>query len=309
MVTIHQGEIDNLTKKGHVSIGELIAALEEVFLLYGRGKAENTHKEVESTTNPYHVHIELGARIPGYELLKVIDERKPGGKTEKDITITLTHGSETFTIKGDYVTDVRTGIAGALAAKYFKDKVEHIAIIGAGKVPRQFALTAEYLFHPKEIRFATRSESSRKEFEGFLRQYTSASIKAYDIYNTEHRKELLMGIDVLFEAAPLDNPLRFEEISLMHPAAHISSMTGDGLQHNFEERVLKNCVVIVDDESAARKSGELRHTPDVPAVGTIGEASLGKFHAYQKERTFYDSTGMGISDLAIAKLFVEKYQE
>lgn len=308
MKTISQEEIEALIREGHPSIGELIAALEEVFQLYGRGQAENTHKKVASSTNPYHVHIELGARIPGYELLKVIDERKPGGKTEKDITITLTHGDETFTIKGDYITDARTGIAGALAAKYLTDKIDTIAIIGAGKVPRQFALAAEYLFHPEEIRFATRSETSRREFEEFLRKYTHASIKAYDIYNAGQRIELLSGADMLFEAAPLDTQLRYEEIALMQPNAHISSMTGDGLQHNFEEEVLRRCKIIVDDESAARKSGELRHVPDANVLGTIGEAALGKLHAYKKERTFYDSTGMGISDLGIAKLIVAKFQ-
>ena len=307
MKTILPEDIETLTRTSQISMGAFINALEEIFRLYGKGQAMNTHKHVKSTTNPYHVHIELGAKIPEYELLKVIDETKPEGKTEKDTTITLYHENETFVLKGDFITDTRTGIAGALAAKYLVGQVSKIAIIGAGKVPRQFALAAEYLFHPEEIRFATRSESSRKDFEGFLRKNTQARVKAYDIYNAEHRRELLKKTDLLFEAAPLDAQLRYEEITLMNPHAHISSMTGDGLHHNFEAEVLRRCAIIVDDEASARKSGELRHVPAAKILGTIGEASLGKFQTYRRERTFYDSTGMGISDL-IAKVIVEKYR-
>src|SRR3989338_3461382 len=126
MKTILPEDIETLTRTSQISMGAFINALEEIFRLYGKGQAMNTHKHVKSTTNPYHVHIELGAKIPEYELLKVIDETKPEGKTEKDTTITLYHENETFVLKGDFITDARTGIAGALAAKYLVGQVSKI---------------------------------------------------------------------------------------------------------------------------------------------------------------------------------------
>ena len=214
---------------------------------------------------------------------------------------------------GDYIVNSRTGIAGALAAKYLTQNPKVIAIIGAGNVPEQFVLAANVLFkNLEEIRFATRSSDSRERFRKFLDDNTAENLRifAYDVYKMEDRRKLLEGADILFEAAPLDpdKKITYDEIRLMRPDAHISSMTGDGKQDNFEERVLKESAIIVDIESGARNSGQLKNVKsEIKIIGTIGEASKGKFDQYKSRLTFYDSTGMGISDLAVAKLIVGKY--
>lgn len=315
-IKISEDDLNGLIKERKIAIEEAINSVEEIFKLYADGIAKNTAKKVSQNKQgeEYFVHIEQGAEIPGYNLYKTIHETKPDGRTHKDITITLTTTQERFEIDaGDYIVNSRTGIAGALAARYLTQNPEVIAIIGAGNVPEQFVLAANVLFKDlKEIRFATRSPDSRERFRRFLEDNVGdLRIFAYDVYNMEDRRRLLSGADILFEAAPLDSDkkITYDEIKLMKSDAHISSMTGDGKQDNFEERVLKEGAIIVDIESGARNSGQLKNArSDIKIIGTIGEAAKGKFDQYKNKLTFYDSTGMGISDLAVAKLIVERYK-
>jgi len=315
VVKISEEDINKLIEEGKITVEEMINSVDEVFRFYADGTAKNTAKKVEQNKEggEYFVHIEQSAEIPGYSLYKVIHETKPDGKTHKDITITLTTTQERFKIAaGDYIINSRTGIAGALAAKYLTYNPKVIAIMGAGNVPEQFVLAANFLFkNLEEIRFATRSPESRERFRRFLEDNTDdLIISAYDIYNREDRRKLLSNADILFEAAPLEERGRitYDEIKLMNSGAHISSMTGDGKQDNFEERVLKESAIVVDIESGARNSGQLKNAKStIKIIGTIGEASKGKLNQYKSRLTFYDSTGMGISDLAVAKLIADRY--
>lgn len=308
-IEISEQDVELLVPTGSLDAGRVAKELEHVWRLYGRGAARNTGKNVVSSDEPYRVQITLEADMPGYLLRKTIDETKQDGKTKKTIVTELTEtvSETTYRIHGGFTTDARTGAAGALAAKYLAPRQDAIAIIGSGNVARQFALAAQELFGPQEIRFASRSPASRQAFTEFLESNTGAAVRGYDLYDPAQRRALLENVPVLFEAAPLNEPLQLEEIVLMDECRHVSSMTGDGLQHNFAPEILLASAVVVDDEESARKNGELRFAPNAPVAGTVGKASLGELDELNREPSFYDSTGMGVSDLAAARLVVKVF--
>ena len=314
-VKIDSEQIERLSE--NIAINKIVEFLENILKLSYDGKIRITDEKVQPPEKgrPYHFHLELETEDEnGIKVRKVIDERKPDGvNVKKDTLITLIDSDKEYEVAGDFVTDTRTGVAGALAAKYLTENPSVIAIVGAGKVPRQFALAANYLFNLCEIRFATRSEKSRVEFYEFLKNNTNAKIRAYDIFNFDHRKRLLKDADILFEAAPLrkdgdDVRLKLKEIMLMNPSAHISSMTGDGNQHNFYEDVLLKSAIVVDDEKSARKNSELRHLAqnEGNVVGTLFDAANGKLDMHKHHLTFYDSSGNAQLD-RLVELIVREY--
>ncbi len=319
MNTIKISAIEVERLAGNISIREIVDFLEDILINSYNGNIKVTDKIVTPPENgkSYHFHLELETvDNEGVKVRKVIDEKKPDGMNiEKNTLVTLLRLDKKYEISGDSITDIRTGVAGALAAKYLTENPEVIAIIGAGKVPRQFALVANYLFRPKEIRFATRSEKSRIEFYEFLKKNTNAEIQAYDVFNLDHRKRLLKDANILFEAAPLkkesaDIRLRLEEIKLMKAGAHISSMTGDGNQNNFHRDVLLDSYIVVDDEKSARKNSELRHLAEKEGkvIGNLFDAAAGKLDMYKNNSTFYDSSGNASLD-RLAELIVKFYEK
>ena len=317
VIKINEDLVERLSR--NISINEIIEFSENLLQSAYENKIKVTDKKVVPPKNgkPYHFHLELETvDDKGVKIRKVIDERKPDGiNIKKDTLIALINPDKEYAIFGDFITDIRTGVAGALAAKYLTESPSVIAIVGAGKVSKQFALAANYLFRPKEIRFATRSEKSRIEFYEFLKDNTNAKIQAYDIFNFDHRKRLLKDADILFEAAPLykdreDVRFKLKEIMLMKSGAHISYMTGDGNQHNFYEDVLLKSVIVVDDERSARKNSELRHLAENEGnvAGNLFDAAVGKLDRYKNHLTFYDSSGNAPMD-RLVELVVKEYNK
>ncbi|MBI2507645.1 hypothetical protein HYV89_01700 [Candidatus Woesearchaeota archaeon] len=316
-VKISANDVERIAS--NLPMKEIVNFLEDILRASHDGKIKVTDKKVvpPESNEPYHFHLELETEDEReVKVRKVIDESRPDGvNVKKNTLITLINSDRIYEIFGDFITDTRTGASGALAAKYLTENPSVIAIVGAGKVPRQFALIADYLFNPREIRFATRSEKSRIEFYEFLKNNTDAEIQAYDIFNFDHRKRLLKDADILFEAAPLykdgeDVKFKLKEIMLMRSGAHISSMTGDGNQHNFHEDVLLKSVIVVDDENSARKNSELRHLAENEGnvIGTLFDAAAGKLEIYKHQLTFYDSSGNAPMD-RLVELVVKEYNK
>jgi alanine dehydrogenase len=97
------------------------------------------------------------------------------------------------------------------------------------------------------------------------------------------------------------------------PGTHINAIGADGAgKQELDPALLSRATVIVDDPAQAIHSGEInvpiRDGQFVPEqiAGILGEYVVGtKKRISQDEITIFDSTGLAIQDLAIAKIAIE----
>lgn len=298
---------------------EIVDALKKEFEDYGRGKSVNDPSTTSKRENT--LIITTKAHDDSYKLDKRIEERwEDDKKTGRKTTVTFsdTAGKEIFVYEGDTITNYRTGAAAALTAWYLMPNIPPnervVSIVGTGAVASEAVKSIDYLLSPRTIRFATTNPDSKERFSRYIRSINpTVNIEGYIIYKNKKEldnnevKQFLSGSHVLVIAQRLGQPLPYDLISKMHPSRHISAMSGDGEQHNFDKRVLLDSWMVFDTEQKARITAEIRHLSDaeygkIKRIGTVGDLALGKGELYRDKPTFYDSSGMGVSDLAIAKL-------
>lgn len=207
-------------------------------------------------------------------------------------------------IDGTDITAFRTGAAAAVASKYLARKdAQTLGIIGAG-------------------RQAYAQIQAHAEFFSFK------SVKVYDLLKENIRKlinafpELPMAESSLPEAAGCDivctlTPTRewFVKKEWISPGAHINAVGADA--HGKEEldpAILKTATVVVDDLRQASSAGEI-NVPISKGLYSLEEvfANLGEIITMKKpgrksnqDITVFDSTGVAIEDIAVAKLLYEK---
>jgi alanine dehydrogenase len=99
----------------------------------------------------------------------------------------------------------------------------------------------------------------------------------------------------------------------IHAGTHINAIGADAPgKEELDPRILLRARVFVDDMAQAVHSGEVNvpiarglFSPDQIA-GTLGEVVTGRKRRERKEEiTVFDSTGLAIQDLAIARLALE----
>jgi alanine dehydrogenase len=99
----------------------------------------------------------------------------------------------------------------------------------------------------------------------------------------------------------------------IHDGTHINAIGADAPgKEELDPQILKRATVYVDDPAQAVHSGEINvpisrgfFTPQEIA-GTLGEIVIGKKGRRSKDEiTVFDSTGLAIQDLAIAKIAMQ----
>ncbi len=209
-----------------------------------------------------------------------------------------------------YLTDVRTAIAGAIAAKYLaKQEVQTVGIVGVG-IQARFQLEALALVRDfkRVLVYGRKAEAVRKYCEEM------ATKLGIEVTPGASIPELVRACDIVVTTTPSQEALIFEND--LHAGLHITAMGSDlpGKQE-LEAKVLSRVDRLVcDRKENAKRSGELQHGF---AAGTLDEksviAEIGEIISGDKpgrmndnEITVCDLTGIGVQDTAIGLL---AYQE
>ena len=202
-----------------------------------------------------------------------------------------------------YLTDVRTAIAGCIAARYLApDAVECIGIVGAGMQAR---MQLQYLRHVCEcnrvIVWARRGEQSA----AYRREMADAG---YDVRVADSLRELCESSNLIVTATASTAPLVLSE--WIRPGTHITAMGSDtpGKQELDPALFERAGVCAVDSLAQCLDHGESGYAV---AGGHIAEASLvelgdiiaGKARGRSdpREITIADLTGVAVQDIQIAK--------
>jgi len=206
-----------------------------------------------------------------------------------------------------YLTDLRTGLAGAVAAKYLaREDATTAGIVGAGAQAR-FQLQSLTLVRPidEAMVWARRAEAAE--------QFAAEMSELLDIgVRVAQSLEEAAGGDVLVTTTPSIEPLI--RSSMLHHGLHITAVGSDAetKQEIDSAAVIEADRFVCDSITQSLRLGELRaavaagfsqddavELGDVISGGTPGRTG-------DDEITICDLTGTGAQDTAIASLAVER---
>ncbi len=205
------------------------------------------------------------------------------------------------------ITDYRTGATAAVAAKYLaRPDSQTLGLIGAGRQAHTQLLAHAEMFRLKEIRVYDRSPDAVKRFIKSLPEYP---IK-------EATVEKAAASDIVCTVTPAREPVLKKEWVV--PGTHINAIGADAPgKEELEPAILKGAIVVVDDLRQASSGGEINvpikkglfSVNDIYA--TLDEIIVGRKPGRQdpKAVTIFDSTGVAIEDIAVAKLLYDKAKQ
>jgi len=200
---------------------------------------------------------------------------------------------------GTLLTAWRTGAAGGVASKYLAPKKPRtLGLVGCGVQARVLIDAHRALFEGLELLLADASEAAalglQKEKGGRVVSLQEAS-----------------GADIVCTSTPVRSPVVKRE--WVRAGSHINAMGADAPgKQELEARILLDGCIFIDDEEQALHSGEVNvplhngQLRESQIAGTLGEVVAGKKPGRQgDEITIFDSTGLAVQDVALAKALYE----
>lgn len=203
-----------------------------------------------------------------------------------------------------YLTDVRTGLAGAIAAQHLaKTKIETAGVIGSGmqaryqiralKLVRDFSHLLVYGIIPEEV----------DEYAAEM-----AVELGVEVIKAKSVEQVVRQSGVVVTTTPAREP--YIKADWLHPGLHITCMGSDAEdKQEIDSAVFARADRIAcDKKSQVFRLGELHHALDdgtitEDQVTEIGEIIIGQKPGRQSDHeiTICDLTGVGVQDTQIAR--------
>jgi len=223
------------------------------------------------------------------------------------------NGAPIAIMGGTWITAMRTGAAGGVAAKYLaRPDSRVIGIIGAGVQARaQLMALKEVLEEIEEVRVTDIVKAARERYAREMSEKLGLNVKAVD-----NAKKAVEGADIVVTVTPSREPIVKSE--WIRPGVHINAIGADAPgKEELDPELLKRAKIIVDDIEQASHSGEI-NVPLAKGIITREDiwAELGDVIAGLKpgrtspnDITIFDSTGLAIQDAVTAALAYKKALE
>jgi ornithine cyclodeaminase len=301
---------------------DAIAAVAEGFARLAQGKATvppilrvdvpENHGEVDVKTAYIHGLDSFAIKMAA----GFFDNRELGLPTGSGLMIVVsakTGFPQALLLDNGYLTDVRTGIAGAIAARHLaREKIETVGVIGAGmqaryqmrglKLVREFKRVLIYSLTPEQV--DTYIEEMSEEL-------------GVEVVAAGDYEEVVTQSDVVVTTTPAHEP--YLQADWLHPGLHITCMGSDS-EHKQElhagvfSRVDR---IVCDRKPQSFRLGELHHALEEGVISEdseimeLGEitANLNPGRQSENEITVCDLTGVGVQDTAIARLAYQRALE
>ena len=287
---------------------EVNRAIEAAFREHGEGRVQMPPKVY--ITFPKGDFRTMPAYLPALEIagVKIVnvhpENRDHGLPTVMAMTILIDpeSGVPRAVLNATSLTDMRTGAAGAVAAKYLLPKREvTVGVIGSGRQAEAQVKALADVRRIIGIRIWSRDGKNAAAMASRFPDY-DAGVAGL---------ERTCDADVVITTTPSRTPL--VENEWIHEGTHINAIGADAPgKQELDPRILLRARVFVDDMAQAVHSGEVNvpistglFSPERIA-GTLGEVVIGKKRRERPDEvTVFDSTGLAIQDLAIARLALE----
>lgn len=285
-------------------------AIEAAFAEHGRGGVQMPPKVYvtlvgngDFRTMPAYIPA-LG--VAGVKVVNVHPQNRARGlPTVMALTVLIDveTGVPRAIINATGLTAMRTGAAGAVAAKYLAPRRPvTLGVVGAGRQAEALVEATAAALTIEEIRVWSRTEKSAEAFAARYADYNTRSVPI----------ERACDCDVLTTTTPSTGPLVMAD--WVREGTHINAIGADAPgKQELDPMLLVKAEVFVDDPGQAVHSGEI-NVPITTGLydagmiaGTLGEVVIGKKGRSSPDAiTIFDSTGLAIQDLAIAALVVRE---
>jgi ornithine cyclodeaminase/alanine dehydrogenase len=200
-----------------------------------------------------------------------------------------------------YLTAARTGAAAGVASKYLaRPESKSAGIIGCGVQARTSLAALRVVFSDLEVAAHDRDPEVAAAF-------------AAEVGGRVATAEEASGCDIVCTSTPSREPI--VRRAWIRPGAHINALGADGPgKQELEVEILKDATIVIDDLHQALSGGE------VNVALARGELALGDLHASlgevvtgvkpgratEDEITVFDSTGLAIQDVAVARIVYDE---
>jgi ornithine cyclodeaminase len=213
-----------------------------------------------------------------------------------------------------YLTEVRTALAGAVAAKHLAPAtVKTVGVLGTGSQARYQVLALRLVRQFERVLVWGRRPEAVSRFCAEMSERLAVEVQAApSVADVVDRSSLVVTTTAARE--PLVKAVH------LHEGLHITAMGSDGPgKQELEAAVLARADLLVCDRKAqCARLGELQHAlaagllDDGSPISEIGELTSGVARGRSNDRqiTVCDLTGVGVQDTAIACLaYLEARQE
>jgi ectoine utilization protein EutC len=212
-----------------------------------------------------------------------------------------------------YLTQVRTGAAGAIASKYLAPRiVETAGVVGAGTQARYQVRGLKLVRDFKRLLIYSLYE---KDTDKYIEEM-SAEL-GVEIRKAASVEALVANSAVVVTTTPSREP--YLQAQWLHPGLHLTAMGTDTeeKQELYPDVLARADLLVCDLASQCRRLGELHHAVDRGLIGEADDvAELGELIAgaragrtSESQISVCDLTGVGVQDTAIARLAFQKAAE
>lgn len=200
------------------------------------------------------------------------------------------------------LTDLRTGLAGAIAAKYLAPRVTKIGIIGTGTQAKEQLFHLQHVTPCRDVLVWGRDRFKAQKFA------SDPYLKAFHIVVSQSIEELTQNCNLIVTTTPSSKPLLFGQ--QLRPGTHVTAVGADDLgKQELDASVFQYAdLIAVDSFEQCSSYGDLSHAPLVDLKRVF---ELGKLMQEPPKRephwiTIADLTGLAIEDLQIAKAIYKR---
>jgi len=290
-----------------------IQAVEAAFKAYGEGRVNMPPKAYlylpKGDFRAMYGEIKgfNGGGICGLKWVNVHPENPDRGLPTVMAKILLNdpeNALELADMDGTCITNMRTGAAGAVAAKYLSRIDSRIAgFIGAGQQARTQLAGLLRVRAIKEVKVYDINKGRAVAFCNEM-----SEIHDIDINPVDTVTEAVKNSDIVTTVTPSRKPI--VNLRNISRGTHLNAIGADAKgKEELDPLILKNSKIVIDDWEQASHSGEVNVPLEKGIISkddiyaTLGEIVTGKKgRTNDEEITVFDSTGLIIQDLALAYL-------
>lgn len=288
---------------------DLIPAIEAGFVAYSQGQAV-VPPIGELLLDKGEVHIKYGyLRQDKYYVIKVAsgfyDNPKIGLPSSSGLMLLFhqrTGELVSILLDEGHLTDMRTAVAGAIAAKYLAPvNVERIGVVGTGTQAR---LQLRYLKHVTACRQVLVWGRGEPQLERYRRDMEP---HGFAIETTQNRADILRNCNLVVTATPATAPLL--HVADLQAGTHITAVGSDTpKKQELDSAILDRAdMVVADSISQCLERGEIHkaiqsgHIIQDDLV-ELGDVITGRAAGRTSEDqiTVADLTGVAVQDIKIA---------
>jgi len=212
---------------------------------------------------------------------------------------------------GTYLTCLRTGAAGAIAAKYLSRKDSNVAgFVGCGAQARAQLSCLMEVRNIQKIKIwqFPKDKDCVREFKKWAQ-----TTYGMETIVSPRMDDVTMNSDIVITTTPSRTPL----VNCVSPGTHINAIGADAPgKQEINPQILKQAKVVVDDWTQASHSGEINVPISLKKImkrdvhALLGDIVAGKKRGRTsaKEITLFDATGLAIQDISCAYIVYKAFK-